>query len=63
MSGALQPLSYNNQERAAIFNVTNPLYIQKNQQIAVIRHPHCFVQTLLFLTQWVLPQSVKHHGK
>ena len=63
MSGALQPLSYNNQERAAIFNVTNPLYIQKNQQIAVIRHPHCFVQTLLVLTKWVLPQSVKHHGK
>ena len=63
MSGAHQPLSYNNQQRAAIFNVNNSLYVQKNQQIAVICHPHCFVQTLLFLTQWVLPQSVKHHGK
>ena len=63
MSGARQPLSYHNQERSAIFNVNNSLYIQKSQQIAVIRHPHGFVQTLLFLTQWVLPQSVKHHGK
>ena len=63
MSGARRPLSYHNQERAAIFNVNNSLYVQKNQQIAVIRHPHGFVQTLLFLTQWVLPQSVKRHGK
>ena len=63
MAGAHQALSYNNQERATIFNINNSLYVQKNQQIAVIRHPHGFVQTLLFLTQWVLPQSVKHHGK
>jgi hypothetical protein len=63
MAGAHQSLSYNNQERATIFNINNSLYVQKNQQIAVIRHPHCFVQTLLFLTQWVLPQTVKHHRK
>ena len=63
MTGAHQSLSYNNQQRAAIFNINNSLYVQKNQQIAVIRHPHCFVQTLLVLTKWVLPQSVKHHGK
>ena len=63
MSGAHQPLSYDNQQRAAIFNVTNSLYVQKNQQIAVIRHPHDLFQRLLFLTQWVLPQTVKHHGK
>ena len=63
MAGAHQSLSYNNQERATIFNINNSLYVQKNQQIAVIRHPHCIVQTLLVLTKWVLPQSVKHHGK
>ena len=63
MAGAHQPLFYNNQQRATIFNINNSLYVQKNQQIAVIRHPHCFVQTLLVLTKWALPQSVKHHGK
>ena len=62
MAGAHQPLFYNNQQRATIFNINNSLYVQKNQQIAVIRHPHCFVQTLLFLTQWVLPKRLNIMG-
>ena len=63
MSGAHQPPFYNNQQRAAIFNVNNSLYVQKNQQIDVISHPHCFVQTLLFLTQWYWPNRSNIMGK